>query len=169
MKYNRSLDLLCAAVTCRQEGKIDQAAKLFESAVKCSSISAALKIVEASNSKAHANLLRASRLKAGTDSVGEPDQDVGNELKIEPEENNERIVQESAMDDGDGDECEASLDDMDDEDDEVEAVFRASARPAQRTRAAAAAPVVTKVKTTANSNFNRALRNLHALEASSRK
>jgi hypothetical protein len=95
------LDLLCAAVTYRQEGKLTAAAKCFEAAVKDKSISAALRIVESSNAPAHSQLVRASRLKAGTDAFGELDQDIGNELKIEPEENGDRIVQEAGADEDD--------------------------------------------------------------------
>ena len=113
MKYNRTLDLLCAAVTYRRDGKLTAAAKCFEAASKDPSARTALQIVESFNASAHRQLVRSSRLRSGTDEVGELDEDVGNELKIEPNENGDRIVQEADFDD---------MDDMEDED--VEASSR---------------------------------------------
>lgn len=84
MKYNRSLDLLAAAGLFSREGKVNSAAKAFTAAVKDPSFTAALRIIEASN--------KAARLKA---SEGIDADMPGEELRVDVEENGDRVVQEA--------------------------------------------------------------------------
>ncbi len=161
MKYNRALDLLASALYNAKKGRMNAAARQFDAAVKCSSSSDAMRIIEANNSKAHAALKAAAKkaVKAGDiDSKpksGVPDQNPGAELKEQPDENGDRIVQEADFDDldSDDDEVEAAAEDDEDmmEDDEDE-----------DTKAAVAA--ATRIRSTPNQNFARALKNLHALK-----
>jgi hypothetical protein len=135
IKYNRALDLLCAAAEFQKAGQPLRAAKALASAVKDSSLASAFALVEAANSKAHAALTA-----AGFDADVGAD-DAGEELRETVKENGDRIVQESAADDDmdDEDSLEAAADDC--EDDEVEkaeaALKAAKMKAARRSRASA--------------------------------
>lgn len=185
MKYNRSLDLMAAAAEAMVAKKPNTAAKYFAAAVADRSITAALKIIEASNAPAHASMVkaakleaskkqsqRARRMRAGLDAAGEPDFEPGEELRVEPDENGDRVVQEADFDEMVGDEdfededvLSSADEDEDDEDDadgdgegddeEVEAKVTARRAPAKA--------AVKQVKTTAAASFAQALRNFEAL------
>lgn len=156
MRYNRALDLMASALDLARKGKMVTAAKHFEAAIKCESAAKALAIIESSNSKAYFKLLSSSRtlrLEAGDiDSKpksGVADQNPGAELKVQPDENGDRVVQEAEFDDledEDEDEKVESAADEDEDEDEVDA-----------------SATTAKVKTTANASFARALKNLNAL------
>jgi hypothetical protein len=135
MKYNRALDLLCAAAEFQKAGQPLRAAKALTAAVKDPSLTKAFALVEAANSAAHAKLTAANFDDAAADD--EP----GEDLRIVPEENGDRIVQESAAsDDEDDDSLEAAAEDDEEEADEevekAEAALRAAKmRAARRNRA----------------------------------
>lgn len=193
MKYIRSLDLLAAAAVMASEGKVNNAAKAFAAAVKCPSLTAGLRAIEATNKKAYAQA-KAGAVKAND---GIPAENPGEELREEVAENGDRVVQEAtakalraraakllqkadAMDaeegedseldflDGD-DSLEADMDgdlDMDDEDDMGGEEFAASATFIKAFGQRAAKPVAAAAKPAAPvtaSSFARAVRNVNAL------
>lgn len=123
MRYNRSMDLLAAAVVFAREGKINSAAKAFDEAVSDRSITSALSIIESNNSAAHSKLVRATRVRSDVlEDNGVAGDAPGEELRVAPDENDERIVQEADFPGED--------DDEEDEDAEIESAFagRASTR-----------------------------------------
>ena len=164
MKYNRSLDLLCAAVVYAKKGRVNAAAKCFDAAVRCPSSASALKIVQANNSDAYNKLVASTRRRIQADidkTMGVSDESPGAELKIEPDEHEDRIVQEAEFDDldsldeDDSDVKSAADDEVikdEEEEEEEQPAMAALARASRKTG-----------RTTANSDFARALRNMHAL------
>jgi hypothetical protein len=90
MKYNRSLDLLAAAMIYARAGKVEQAAKAFSAAANCQSMQAALKVIEASNKAAYAS---AKPVKASD--AGIPSENPGEEFREDVPENGDRVVQEA--------------------------------------------------------------------------
>ncbi len=173
MKYNRALDLLCAAAEYHLSNKPNSAAKAFTAACKDPSIKAALAIVEASNSTAHAKMVAAAkkqqasakrRVRSGLEEAGETEFQAGEDLRVEPDENGDRIIQEADFDedtlgddDFDGDDVLSAVDeDEDDEDDEDDEAEKAEASVRAKARAKASVSAST-------SNFARALKNFDAL------
>ena len=164
MKYNRSLDLLCAAVVYAKKGRVNAAAKCFEAAVRCPSSTTALRVVQANNSEAYSKLVASTRRRIQADidkTMGISDKGPGAELKVEPEEHEDRVVQEAEFDD---------LDELDEDESDVksaadEEVIKDEEEEEEEEEQPAMAALARsrKVRTTANSDFARALRNIHAL------
>lgn len=169
MRYNRALDLLCAAAEYQRANKPNSAAKAFLAACRDSSIVAALNIVEANNKVAYAKLVKASRIKAkqkslsarkvraGIETNGIEEDSPGDEFRVEPTENGDRVIQEADFDemvgDDDFDEDDMVLSSADDEESDEES----DEEDEEDTKAK-------KVKSSASS-FARALANFEHLKS----
>lgn len=92
--YNRALDLMAAAALLASQGKVESAAKAFTAASKDKSLTAALKIIEASNRKAFRAAVQAGRIKAADQGIAADEP--GEEFRVDVKENGDRVVQEAA-------------------------------------------------------------------------
>lgn len=148
MAYNRALDLILAAVSMQQSGKIEHAARLFERAASHESAPSALNIINAFNEKQTQTASKSVKASASRTSVQAARQrlavtaaawpfrvnatvgNVGDELHVDVEENDLREVQEAdfeedfelmGLDDASDEELIMSAAEDDDEDaDEAE-------------------------------------------------
>lgn len=176
-RYNRALDLLCAAVEYSAAGKTIKAAQAFAHAVKDPSITAAKKMVNAYNSAAFAKETSVksavTRRLTATNDLGVDADDAGEEFRIKPEENADREVQEADFSDDedfDGDEdADMLASDMDDEDDFLMDDEKVESSTKTATKKVAKAKATSATKATAATTFARALHNLQMLESKSKK
>lgn len=191
MSYNRALDLMAAAIVALNKQQPNRAAKSLQAAAKDPSVTSALKIIEASNSKAY----KARQLKAGVDDLGVPDVEPGEEFRVEVDDQDARTVQEAtALEararkmlakakqlradavtaDGDEDD-DGDMDFLDDDSEDIEADadgdLDESEMECAATTAVAASPIKSfatragKTVATANTSkaFAQTLRNLNAI------
>lgn len=189
MKYNRALDLLCAAVEASAKGDPIKAAKLFSAAVGDPSIVQAKRMVNKFNATAYAKTRRvsAAQLRMSASDEGVDEDTVGEEFRIEPQENMGREVQEAdfdemGMEDEFGEEDVVLSEDMDDDEDfgedadpdelgiddeDVQAAMRkkASRARAMSARSATKSSARGNQKSSSVRAFARALHNIQVLES----
>jgi hypothetical protein len=187
MKYNRALDLLCGAAQLLKSGKPNSAAKALAAAIKDPSFTAGLKLINANNEAAYNRSVKAARveakrrkMRAGVDDgPGLPDFEPGEELRVDVEENGDRIIQEADFDEmmGDddfddmevlsaakGEEDDEEEDEDEDDEDEKEdkkASSNLAARLKSKVSASATKP---PIKISSAAQLARALKNLEALK-----
>lgn len=155
MKYNRTLDLMASALLSFKQGKPATAARAFLQAAAHQDSGSAVRIINASNQKAvtASGRQRISASSAWPFSVTASDEmldrnEPGEEYRVSPDENGDRIVMEAEMED------EFGLD----EDDGGDLDLMASD-----------AGDDLRLDQTASARFGRFLRNAAAIEAAKKK